>query len=290
MSDFSNSILGLTGGSGNVGRAVIGYLKARGARHIVAVTRNPSKLADVTGIEVRQGDLNDPSSLDAAFKGIDRLLIVSTDTFGVRIALQTAAIDAAERAGVGHLLYTSIPNPYPHAKHLAQNEHFWTEARMFEFKGGWTALRDNLYADYILWGAQKTIAEGKLVHAGGTGRRAVLMRDDIAATAAGALLTAEGREVVDVSGPEALSYADIAAILSRVSGKPVEAVAISKQAQIDGMIAGGVPLAVAEALAGFDEAASRDAMAVTSDAVRRVAGREPKSVEAMLTEGLKPSA
>lgn len=287
MADFSNSVLGVAGAGGYVGRAVIANLKARGAKKIVAVTRDPSKLAEIDGIEVRPGDFYKPETLATAFKGIDRLLLISTSNVGERLPHQIAAVDAAERAGVGHILYTSITSPYPHPTHAVANDHFWTEARLFQTKGGWTSLRDNLYADFIVWSARKTLDEGKLFHAGGSGGRAVVFRDDVAAAAAGALLTAEGREVVDVSGPESLSYADIAAMLSRIGGKPVEAVDVGHEAQVAGMTGAGLPPALAEAFAGFDVAVKQGKLAVVGDGVQRFAGREPQSLEAALRAALK---
>lgn len=287
MTDFSSSVLGVTGASGYVGRAVIAHLKARGANKIVAITRDPAKLADIEGVDARAGDFNKPETLAAAFKGIDRLLVISTSEVGNRLAGQVAAIDAAERAGVGHILYTSITSPYPHDKHAVSNDHFWTEARLFATKGGWTSLRDNIYADFIVWEAAKTLEAGKIFHAGGDGRRAIVFRDDIAEAAAGALLTAEGRELVDVSGPDALSYADVAALLSRIGGKPVEAVDVGHEAQVAGMTGAGLPPALAEAFAGFDVAVKKGALAVIGDGVQRFAGREPVSLEAALTKALK---
>ena len=218
MADFSNSVLGVAGAGGYVGQAVIANLRARGASKIVAVTRDPRKVTFPEGIEVRQGDFYKPETLASAFAGIDRLLLISTSNIGERLPHQVAAIDAAEKAGVGHIIYTSITAPYPHPTHAVSNDHFWTEARLFQTKGGWTSLRDNIYADFIVWEAQKTLEAGKLFHAAGDGKRAVVFRDDIAAAAAGALLTAEGREVVNVSGPVALSHADIAALLSHIGG------------------------------------------------------------------------
>ncbi|RYE08715.1 MAG: NAD-dependent epimerase/dehydratase family protein [Hyphomicrobiales bacterium] len=286
MTDFSNSVLGVTGANGYVGRAVIAQLKARGAKRVVGITRDPSKLADVEGIEVRHGDFSNPASLDVAFSGVDRLLIISTDNVGGRIDQQQAAIDAAERAGVSHLIYTSITAPYPHAQHAVSNDHFWTEARLFRFKGGWTSLRDNIYADFIVWDAAKTLESGKIFHAAGDGKRAVVFRDDIAATAAGALLTATGQEIVDVSGPEPLSYADIAATLSRLGGKPVEAIDVGHEAQLDGMLKGGLPPGLAAAFAGFDVAVKRGALAIVGNGVQRFAGREPLSVADALRKAL----
>src|SRR5215203_3508123 len=81
MSDFSNSTIAVTGAAGQLGRAVVGYLRARGAKHIVAVTRDPAKLAGLQNVEVRRGDFDDAGSLEDAFKGVDRLLVISTDTF-----------------------------------------------------------------------------------------------------------------------------------------------------------------------------------------------------------------
>lgn len=287
MAEFSNAVLGVSGASGYVGRAVIADLKARGAKRIVAITRDPSKIADIEGIEARAGDFYAPDTLPAAFAGVERLLLISTSNVGERLPHQLAAVDAAEKAGVGHIIYTSITSPYPHPKHAVQSDHFWTEARLFQTKGGWTSLRDNIYADFIVWEAQKTLDAGKLFHAAGDGRRAIVFRDDIAAAAAGALLAATGREIVDVSGPEALSYADIAAILSRVGGKPVEAVEVPHEAQLDGMLKGGLPPVLAEAFAGFDVAVKQGKLAVTGDGVQRFAGREPLGLEAALRAALK---
>lgn len=287
MADFSNSVLGVTGANGYVGRAVIAGLKARGASKIVAITRDPGKIADIEGVEARAGDFYAPDGLGAAFAGIDRLLLISTSNVGERLPHQVAAVDAAERAGVSHILYTSITAPYPHPLHAVQNDHFWTEARMFQTKGGWTALRDNIYADFIVWEAQKTLDAGQIFHAAGDGKRAIVFRDDIAAAAAGALLTAEGREVVNVSGPMALSHADIAALLSKIGGKPVQAVDVGHEAQLDGMLKAGLPKGLAEALAGFDVAEKTGALAVIGDGVQRFAGREPLSLEAALTKALR---
>ena len=287
MADFSNAVLGVTGASGAMARTVITNLKQRGAKRIVAVTREPARIADIEGVEARAGDFSRPETLDSAFGGIDRLLIVSATDLGVRIARHVAAIDAAERAGVSHLLYTSITSPYPHATHGIQNDHFWTEARLFQTRGGWTALRDNLYADFLVWGAARTLADGVIYHSAGAGARSLVFRDDIAAAAAGALLMAEGQQIVDVSGPAALSYAEIAAIFSRVSGRPVKAVEISPEAQLEGMGKAGVPAVDAQALTGLDVAARRGLLAIVGDGVQRFAGREPQSLEAALAAALK---
>lgn len=283
MSDFSNSTIAVTGAAGHLGRAVIGYLQARGAKHIVAVTRDPAKLAGLKGVEVRRGDFNDPVSLDAAFRGVDRLLIISTDTIGAdggRARQHIAAVDAAERAGVSYIAYTSITSPYPSDTALVANDHFWTEARIMQFKDDWTLLRNNIYLDMI--DVQRAAGSGQIIHAAGDGRKAQVTRDDCAAAAAGALLTASGRTVENVSGPELLSQEDIADAIARATGKPVAAVAISAGALIAGMIQHGLPENLARAFAAFDSDAARGFYGIVDDAVERLAGRKPQSLQALL--------
>ncbi len=291
MTDFTNSVIGMAGASGHLGRAVIGYLQARGAKHIVAVTRDPSKLAGLTGIDVRQGDFDAPASLDIAFKGIERLLVISTDTIGVpggRVRQHVAAIDAAERAGVSHIAYTSITSPHPSDTALVASDHFWTEARITQLKTDWTILRNNVYIDYL--DVPRIVTSGQLVTAAGEGRKALVTRDDCAAAAAGALLTATGKTVENVSGPAALSQADIAAAVSKIYGTPIAVVGITGEQLIAGMIQGGLPEMLAKTFAAFDTDAIGGSYGITSDAVARLAGRPPQSLEGFLAKNLKPTA
>lgn len=283
MSDFSSSTLGVTGAAGHLGRAVTANLLARGAKHVVAVTRDPAKLADLsTRVDVRAGDFNDPASLLNAFSGIDRLLVISTDDFTDRAGQHRRAIDAAEKAGVKHLAYTSITSPYPDPPSIASDSHFWTEARLIASPLTWSILRNNLYADYLLPAAQHAIATGQHVHAAGSGRRAYVTHDDCAAAAAGALLTAEGRRIYDVSGPEALSGDDLASLFANLSGRPVAAQNVPADALIAGLKQGGVPDAMAALLARFDTDAGKGYLGIVTDAVAELAGRPPESVASFL--------
>ena len=283
MTDFSNSTLGVTGAAGHLGRAVLAELKARGAKRVVAITRDPTKLSNIGGIEIRRGDFDDPASLDLAFAGIDRLLVISTDGgLGVRIGQHSAAIDAAERAGVAHLVYTSLTSPYPSAVSAIANDHFWTEARLAQFSGDWTVLRVNIYMEIALGAAAHAVPSGRLVHAAGTGARTYVARADAAAAAAGALLTATGRSVEDLTGRETVTQTELAEALSSAMGRLVTAVDIGDAALVDGMVAGGMPRPLAEAFAGFDRDTARGVFAVTSDAVRRLAGREPMTLAQFL--------
>jgi NAD(P)H dehydrogenase (quinone) len=283
MSDFSASTLGVTGASGHLGRAVITNLLARGAKHVVAITRDPSKLSDLASrVEVRAADFRDPASLTGAFAGIDRLLIVSTDDFDDRAGQHIRAIDAAEKSGVGHVVYTSVTSLYPDPTSFVSDSHFWTEARLIRSGMTWSILRNNLYADYLLPAAQQAIATGQLFHASQSGRRAYVTRDDCAAAAAGALLSADGRRIFDISGPEALSSDDLAALFASLAGRPVTAQHLPADALIAGMRQAGVPDVMANVLTRFDTDAAQGYLGIVTNAVEQLTGRPPESVAAFL--------
>ncbi len=117
----------VTGASGQLGRLVVEALVDAGERP-VAIVRDPSKIADLAarGVEVRQASYDDPAALDAALTGVDRLLLVSGNEFGARVAQHTNVVRAAERAGVELLAYTSIPRADVNPMILA-GEHRGTE-------------------------------------------------------------------------------------------------------------------------------------------------------------------
>ncbi|MCF1742611.1 NAD(P)H-binding protein [Paradevosia shaoguanensis] len=289
MANFANSTLLVTGASGHLGRKAVESLLARGAKRVVAMTRSPDKLRDLAakGVEVRAGSFDEPASLDAAFKGIDRLLLISTDAVGVpggRKAQHIRGIDAAERAGVGYIAYTSLTAPYPSANpaSVVPDDHFWTEARLAAGKADWSSLRNNLYTEGILQSAGAAIASGKLYHAQGTAGRASVAHDDAAEAAAGALLLGESKRIYDVGGPAAVTQAEVAAILSGLSGRSIEAVALSGEDFRAGLRAAGVPEAFVGIAAQFDIDTAQGYHAIVTDAVEQLTGRKPRSVEDVL--------
>ena len=280
MSDFSKLTLGVTGAAGPFGRTVVETLLARGAKDIVAITRSPDRLSDLAakGVVVRTGDFDDAASLDKAFAGVDRLLIVSTDKIGLagaRLTQHVAAVDAAKRAGVGHILYTSIPTPYPSERAQVADDHFWTEQAINATGLNWTFLRNSLYMDLQANQVPQIVASGQLVHASGSGGRNIVSRLDCAAAAGGALLAAEGRSIHNVTGREVLSLGEIAAVIAEATGKPIAAVAVPPEALIEGMVRHGLSESLAVTLSSFDTDTARGFFAVTSDAVERFAGRKP---------------
>ena len=215
----------ITGASGRLGRLTAERVLERvPAGDVVLVTRHPERLADLAarGALVRAGDFDRPETLAAAFAGGRRLLLTSTSAVGRRVPQHESAIAAAVAAGVGHVVYTSLPNPAPDNPALVTHEHAVTEDRLRASGLRWTVLRNAIYAEEQVAPGRRALPAGVLLDNRGDGRGAFVARADCAAVAA-VVLTSDGHAgaVYDVTGPGRLSSADGAAALAQVAGRPV---------------------------------------------------------------------
>lgn len=284
----------IAGASGQLGQGTAERLLERiSAGELVLVTREPAKLAAFAerGASVRQGDFDDPASLAAAFAGVERLLLISTDALGRRVAQHVAAIEAAKGAGVRHVAYTSIGNPTDGNPAGVVGEHKPTEEALAASGLEWTFLRNALYAEYRVPGLQHAIASGRLVHNHGTGRSAWVSRDDCAAVAA-AVLAGDGHagKAYDVTGPELLSGDDLAAIASEVGGVPVEAVSVDDDTFVAGLVESGMPEAYALLLASFGRAIREGQLDQLTTVVPDLTGRAARSLRDLLAAATQPAA
>jgi NAD(P)H dehydrogenase (quinone) len=287
---FANETLLVTGANGQLGRAIVDELVSKGAKRVIAATRDPSKVK-APGVEARAADFDRPETLAAAFKGVDRLVLISTDSLGApgqRLAQHRAAIAAAVEAGVKHVIYTSAPAPAPSEQSTMITDHFWTEAALFASGLDWTILRNNLYTDFIPRVAASAIQSGKLFAATGGRGRSYVTREDCARTAAGVLLQAEGRAVYDVTGPAAIAQDELAALIAALTDRPIAHVDLPPDALKEGMLKAGMPLFFVDGLVSFDVAASRGYHAVVTPTVERFSGHRPTSVAEYLAANKAP--
>ncbi|WP_108397456.1 NAD(P)H-binding protein [Devosia submarina] len=287
MPDFKDQSLLVTGASGHFGRIAVEELLARGATKIVAGTREPDKLADLRdrGVEVRRVDFDEAGSLAQAFAGIDRMLMVSTDGIGKRIAQQTAAIDAAKAVGIKHIIYTSAPAARPNADaRTILQEHFATELAIAGSGLDFTILRNHMYAENNLAGVAQIVASGQLFGLVGDRGTAYVTRADAARTAAGALLLASGKAIEDVTGPAAVTNTERTALLSKLSGKPVTSIAVTPDELAAGMVAAGLPGDFADVLVAFQIDAVLGYHGVVTNIVERYSGRKPHSLANFLED------
>jgi NAD(P)H dehydrogenase (quinone) len=272
----------ITGASGQLGRLTAELVLDRvPATEVILTTRRPEALSDLAarGAQVRQADFDRPETLAETFAGGERFLLISTDDLGHRTAQHRAAIDAAREAGVRHVAYTSYLNPVEENPAVITPSHRETEKALRESGLAWTALRNTFYAEYQVPAGAQAIATGRLVHNNGDGRIAYVSREDCAAAAA-AVLTTDGHEdkAYDITGPEPLDQNDVAALLSEVSGRPVEAVAIDDETFIQGLTASGMPEPVAREFASYGRAIREGYLGEASGAVEDLTGRSPRSL------------
>lgn len=275
----------ISGAGGKLGRLVIGQLQERGyAGRIIAGTRDPAKLADLAGIEVRQADFTDEDGLVQALAGTDRMLLISTDTLGTRLDNHRRAIAAAKRAGVREIVYTSMPAPEPPSSITFAPEHYGTEEAIRASGIPYTILRMAWYTENLLGSLPAVLASGKWYSSAAGGRTGYVSRRDCARAAAGALLLPAANRTYTVTGPAALSNEEIAAIASRLTGKPLEVVNVDDDALAAGAKAAGVPDFVIEHfIVAFDRNAREGKVDLATDAVETLWGTKPESVEAVLT-------
>lgn len=289
MAEQALATLLVTGASGQLGRRTVELLQETHRGPIIAATRTPDNLSDLVrpGTTVRHADFDDPASLSDAFAGADRLLLISTDAVDVpgrRIQQHLNAINAAKEAGVKHVVYTSIIHSGPQSPAFVVPDHRATEAALTESGLGWTVLRENIYMDLQLMSVRRAIETGMVVNAIGDGKAAYITREDCARAAAAALSSSfEGRSTLDITGPEAVSQADIAALASQLSGKDIGYAPIEVETLIGHMTGAGMPRSVAEAYATFDVAIARGEFAAVSSAVEDLTGSKPQSLAEFLS-------
>lgn len=276
----------VTGATGHLGALVVDGLIERGtaAGDIVAVVRDAAKaqsLAD-RGVQVRVADYTDTDALKAALAGVDKLLLVSGSDVGRRIAQHENVIGAAEAAGVSLIAYTSLLKADTSGLSLAP-EHLATENRLAESSIPTVVLRNGWYWENYLGALQQAADTGVLLGAAGEGKLAAASRADFAAAAVEVLLAADqGGKVYELGGDERLTYAELAAVFTQVSGKPVEYKNVSED-EYKGVLEGaGLPGFVAEMLSSADAGIARGELDTDSGDLQKLIGRASTPVASVL--------
>ncbi|OZC86260.1 NAD(P)-dependent oxidoreductase [Rhodococcus sp. 06-156-3C] len=276
----------VTGATGHLGALVVDGLIERGtaAGDIVAVVRDAAKaqsLAD-RGVQVRVADYADTDALKAALAGVDKLLLVSGSDVGRRIAQHENVIGAAEAAGVSLIAYTSLLKADTSGLSLAP-EHLATENRLAESSIPTVVLRNGWYWENYLGALQQAADSGVLLGAAGEGKLAAASRADFAAAAVEVLLAADqGGKVYELGGDERLTYAELAAVFTQVSGKPVEYKNVSED-EYKGVLEGaGLPGFVAEMLSSADAGIARGELDTDSGDLQKLIGRASTPVASVL--------
>ncbi|MCC8354511.1 MULTISPECIES: SDR family oxidoreductase [Bacillaceae] len=277
----------VTGATGKLGSKVVeSLLKSIPASDLAVSVRNPEKAEGLRarGIEVRQGDFDNPETLDNAFTGIDRLLIISADGDNeTRILQHTNAVQAAERAGVKFIAYTSLANA-TESKNLMAPPHVETEAAIIRTGIPYSFLRNNWYLENEIGSIQGAMAGAPWVTSAGKGKVGWALQQDYA-DAAAAVLVGNGHEntVYELSGP-LLTQEELVSALGAVLGKeiPVQQVSDEKYAEI--MKGLGLPDFVIPIVVGIQESIRNGSLEVEKNDFEKVLGRPVTPINEALTQ------
>lgn len=266
----------VTGATGPFGHHVVEELLSRGipASDVVAIVRTPGKAADLAerGVDVREGDYSRPETLPGALAGVQRLLLVSGSEVGQRVAQHTAVIDAAKAAGVERIAYTSIlkagstPNP------LA-GEHEATEAALRASGIPVTLLRNGWYTENYTSQLGQYLERGEIVGATANGKISAAPRAEYAAAAATALLTDDDGDAVYELGGRPLTFDELAATISDVTGTTVAHRDLSVEDFQAELQQHGLDAGTAGFVAGIDAAIAAGALETDSEDLVRLLGR-----------------
>ncbi|GAE36188.1 SDR family oxidoreductase [Halalkalibacter akibai] len=280
----------VTGATGKLGSKIVDtLLKNVPADQLVVSVRNPEKAAGLRakGIEVRQGNFDNPESLDSAFADIDRLLIISADGDNdTRIKQHTNAVAAAERTGVNFIAYTSLANA-TESTNLMAPPHVATEAAIVKTGIPYSFLRNNWYLENETDSIKGAIAGVPWITSAGEGKVGWATQQDYAEAAAKVL--AEGghdNTIYELSGP-LYTQEELVQVLSEVLGKeiPVQQVTDDEYAEV--MKHAGLPDFVIPIVVGIQESIRNESLAVESNDFDKVLGRPVTPMKEALSQLVK---
>ncbi|MEQ4616642.1 MAG: SDR family oxidoreductase [Corticimicrobacter sp.] len=278
--------IAVTGASGQLGRIVIEKLKQKvPADQIVVLVRSPEKVQSL-GVPARAADYAKPATLVPALAGVDTLLLISSSEVGQRAVQHANVIAAARQAGVKRIVYTSLLGA-DHSPLSLADEHRATEAELKSAGVPYTILRNGWYTENYLGALDAALAHGALIGSAGEGRIASATREDFA-EAAVAALTGTGHEgaTYELAGDHAWTLKDLAAEVSRQSGKQVVYQDLPEAEYAKALVGFGLPEGLATAIASWDVGASRGALFSEDKTLSRLIGRPTTSLQQAVAQAL----
>ncbi len=279
--------IGVTGATGQLGRLVIAKLKEKtAAENIVALVRSPKKAEDL-GVEARAFDYSKPENLAASLSGIEKLLIISSNEVGQRASQHTNIIEAAKKAGVKYIVYTSLLRADTSALGLAE-EHLVTEKAIKETGIAYTILRNGWYTENYTGSIGGVLVAGAVFGASGEGKISSATREDFAEAAA-VVLTTNGHDnkTYELGGDEAYTMSEYAAEISRQTGKdiPYKNLSVSEYANL--LIQAGLPEGIAQFLAGTQPPTEKGDLYDDTHQLSKLIGRPTTPMKQTVKDALR---
>ncbi|MBO0961709.1 SDR family oxidoreductase [Neobacillus sp. MM2021_6] len=277
----------VTGATGKLGTKVVeNILKTIPANQLAVSVRNPERAEGLRslGVDVRQGDFDLPETLDTAFEGIDRLLIISADGDNeTRIRQHTNAVAAAQRKGVKFIAYTSLANATD-STNLMAPPHVATEAAIIKTGIPYSFLRNNWYLENEMGGIQGALAGAPWVTSAGTGKVGWALQQDYADAAAEVLLgSGHDNTVYELSGP-LLTQEELVAALGAILGKEIPVQQVNDETYAEMMKGLGLPDFVIPIVVGIQESIRNGSLEVESNDFEKLLGRPITPIKEGLTQ------
>jgi NAD(P)H dehydrogenase (quinone) len=278
--------IAITGATGQLGRLVVQQLLLKvPAGDLIALVRSPANAADL-GIAARSADYSRPDTLQPALCGVDTLLLISSNDVGQRIEQHRNVLDAARRAGVQRIVYTSLLHADTSPLSLAP-EHLDTEHAIKESGLAYTLLRNGWYIENHTAAIPAALSSGVLAGSAAEGKFSAAARADYALAAA-VVLAGTGHEgkTYELAADEPYTHAQFAAELSRQAGKPVAYQNMPEAQYADALAGAGFPRPIAQALASWDAAAARNVLFDDGGQLSQLIGRPTTPLPAVIAQAL----
>lgn len=279
--------IAITGATGQLGRLVVEKLKTRtDPSNLVAVVRSPAKAADL-GIATRAADYAKPETLASAFAQVDTLLLISSSEIGQRVQQHRNVIEAAKKAGVKRIVYTSLLHADTSVLNLAQ-EHIDTEQMLKASGIAHTILRNGWYTENYTGSVPGALAGGAFIGSAGEGKISSAARADYAEAAA-VVLTSPGHEgkTYELAGDTSYTLTDLTAEISRQSGKAIPYKNLPEADYAAALISFGLPEGFARAIAGWDVGASKGALFEDGRQLSGLIGRPTTPLSKVVADTIK---
>lgn len=287
----------ITGATGHFGNATINFLLEKGieASQISALVRSEESAGDFQkrGLETVIGDYDNYDSLLKAFKGVEKLLFVSGSDVINRLSQHQNVINAAKEAGVKHIIYTSFQRKNESESSplwIVAQSHIQTEKWLKSSGIEYTILKNNLYMDLLPDSiGEKVLETGVIYVPAGGGKISAVLRSEMAEAAASILATAdhEGKEY-DFTNAEAISYEEMAQIISEASGKMIQYISPTVEEYGKTLAGFGLPAEVIGIISSFAEAQAKGELDIVSTDLEALLGRKPLSVKDYLRQIYSP--
>lgn len=283
----------VTGATGQLGQIVIEKLSEKiPTNQIAALVRDSAKAEHLIakGVNVRVGDYHNGDSLLAALQGVEKLLLISSNDFNDRLGQHKNVIDAAHKAGVKHVFYTGVTMNDINSSPLKPilEEHYLTEEYLKASGLSYTFLQNSLYAEVIPMFLGENVVETGVFFPAGDGKVAFALREDLGEATANILLN-EGHEnqTYHLTGSETISFEEVAAILSELSGKEVSYINPEKDAFEGALKQFGLPEPIIQMSVMFAAGIKNNDFNKTYDSLEKFLGRKPTNLRTYLKAAYK---